>query len=327
MNIVSQRELAAFKSFLSSHDSFVIAGHREPDGDCVASCVGLSYIVAHLEKPYILLNEGPFKRSEIRQYGSLFAHSLPFSAHDARETGLLIADCSELSRLGDAIADDVKGLDAFIIDHHKTANVGDIPHIINPTAPAAACIVQQLFEAIVGQPDREQAEMLFFGLATDTGFFRFLDSGSSEVFALAARLVAAGANPKAICEHITGGKPWPTRRLLGAMIEKSERYLNGRLIVGREDLDDTTRWGAEGRDSDAYYSIMLETEGVEAVALMRQDTEFTCTLGFRSKGECDVSAVAAKFGGGGHKNAAGASVNGRIETLIPSVLKEFAKIL
>ena len=92
-------------------------------------------------------------------------------------------------------------------------------------------------------------------------------------------------------------------------------------------MEDTKKFGAEGRDSDALYSLLLAVEGVEAVLFVRQETENTCTAGFRSKNAVDVSAIAAKFGGGGHKNASGLSVEGKIDTLIPQILKEFAKVL
>ena len=66
---------------------------------------------------------------------------------------------------------------------------------------------------------------------------------------------------------------------------------------------------------------------MEAVVFLRQESAYTCTGGFRSKDNVDVSSIAAKFGGGGHKNAAGMSVEGRLDTLIPAVIKEFARIL
>ena len=72
---------------------------------------------------------------------------------------------------------------------------------------------------------------------------------------------------------------------------------------------------------------MLEVEGVEAVSFVRQDTEATCTMGLRSKDKCDVSQIAAKFGGGGHKNASGASLDGKLAVIMPQLIKEFSKVL
>ncbi len=327
MTLISREKVQNFLDFVKQHKTFLIAGHKEPDGDCISSCMGISYILDYLKKPYILLSAGPFKRNEIKRFSEKFSSALPFMTQGERdECGLIIADCSELERLGD-IDGDLKGFDTFIIDHHKTADASGKNTIIDPTAPAAACLVQQLFETVAGKPNKEQAETLFFGIATDTGYFKFLKEDSAEVFLGAARLVEDGANPRVTYQMMTGGKPWNTRKLLGIMLERAERYYNGKLAVTWETMEDTKKYGQDGRDSDSLYSLMLDVEGIEAVLFVRQETEHSCTLGLRSREDCDVSAIAAKFGGGGHKNAAGASTEGKIETLVPAILKEFAKVL
>ncbi len=324
---ISQQQIDSFTKFIEDHDSFVIVGHKEPDGDCISCCLGMSYIVAHFKKPYILLSAGPFKRSEIKTYAPLFKNELPFMTQSERDKcGLIIVDCSELSRLGD-IDGDFKGLDTFIVDHHKTADATGNNVIIDSTAPAAACLVQQLYEATVGKPSKEHAQTLFFGMATDTGFFRFLREDSASVFEATSRLVSAGVSPRDIYTEMSGGKGWNTRKLLALMLTRAERHCNGKLVVTWETQEDTRKLGTEGRDSDALYQLMLAVEGVEAVLFLRQETDHSCTAGFRSLNSCDVSAIAAKFGGGGHKNASGASIEGRIETLLPAIIKEFSKVL
>ncbi len=327
MKLINQNQLDSFKKFVDRHETFIVAGHKEPDGDCIASCLGISFILQKLNKPYILINAGPFKRPEIRDFADKFSQELPFMTQGERDnTGLIITDCSELSRLGD-IDGDLTGFDTFIIDHHKTSEITGDNIIIDPTAPAAACLVQQIFEGIIGKLSKDEATILFTGIATDTGFFRFLTDNSSEVFTATARLVEYGVNPKEIYSLITGGKGWNSRKLLGIMLERAERYCNGKLVVTYETMEDTRKYGQEGRDSDALYSSMLAVDGVEAVVFIRQETEFNCTAGFRSKDKCDVSVVASKFGGGGHKNAAGTSIEGRTNTIIPAIVKEFSKIL
>ena len=126
---------------------------------------------------------------------------------------------------------------------------------------------------------------------------------------------------------MSGGKAWSTRKLLGIMLDRAERYCGGKLVATYEKMEDTRRYGQEGRDSDALYTLMLAVDGVEAVLFLRQETENSCTAGFRSRKSCDVSAIASKFGGGGHKNASGASIEGRVETLLPAIIKEFSKVL
>lgn len=333
MQILTKEQVSHFVAFVQKHETFIIAGHKEPDGDCIACTLGVSYILEHFEKPFILLNAGPFKRTEIKAFAPRFKQALPFLTQAERnECGLIIVDCSEISRLGE-IEGDINGFDTFIIDHHKTAlsskrdSIEEENTIIDPSAPAAACIVQQLYEAIIGTPSKEHAHTLFFGMATDTGFFRYLNEHDNTVFEAASRLTKAGVSPRFIYQEMTGGKPWNTRKLLAIMLDRAERHCNGKLVVTWERMEDTKNYGQEGRDSDALYTLMLSTEGVEAVLFLRQETEHSCTAGFRSKDTCDVSAIASLFGGGGHKNAAGASIEGRVETLLPSIIKEFAKVL
>ncbi len=325
---LSQNNIDDFKQFINSHNFFFIVGHKEPDGDCITSCLGIAAILDHFGKPYQLLSAGPFKRNEVIRWQEKFSAEMTFQDEAERKaTGLIIADCSEIIRLGD-IDGDLKGSDTFIIDHHKTSEIGgDIKGVINPDAPACAFLVQLFYEALIGSVPTDLAKILFFGICTDTGFFRFLTENSAPVFAAVSRLVADGADPRTTYREINSGKPYSTRKLLGILLGRAEKYLDGRLVVTYETLEDTKKWGLEGRDSDSLYQLMLSAKGVEAVVFLRQDTPTTCTGGFRSQDKIDVSAVAAKFGGGGHKNASGMSCNGRVETLIPQIVKEFARVM
>ncbi len=328
MLVISQEKADELKAFIDSHNFFFIIGHKEPDGDCITSCLGIAAILDHFGKPYQLLSAGPFKRNEVCRWQNLFSSIMDFQDDSERKSsGLFIADCSEIVRLGD-IDGDLKGLDTFVIDHHKTSEIGgEIKGYINPEAPACAFLIQLFYEMLIGPVPAELAKTLFFGICTDTGFFRFLTDNSAEVFAAVSRLVSYGADPRTTYREINSGKPYSTRKLLGILLGRAERYLDGRLVITYETLDDTKKWGMEGRDSDSLYQLMLSAKGVEAVVFLRQDTAITCTGGFRSQDKIDVSAVAAKFGGGGHKNASGMSCNGRVETLIPQIVKEFARIM
>ena len=325
---ISPEKVAELKSFIEKHDFFFIAGHKEPDGDCITSCLGIAAILEHFNKPYQLLSAGPFKRNEVIRWQERFSDTMEFQDEGERKkSGLFIADCSEVVRIGD-IDGDLKGLDTFVIDHHKTSGLEEgFLGYVDGEAPACAFLIQLFYEKLIGPVPSLLAKDLFFGICTDTGFFRFLTDNSSEVFAAVSRLVASGADPRATYRDINSGKPYSTRKLLGILLGKAEKYLDGRLVVTYESLEDTRKWGLEGRDSDSLYQLMLSAKGVEAVVFLRQDTETTCTGGFRSQDKVDVSLVAAKFGGGGHKNASGMSCNGRVETLILQIVKEFARIM
>lgn len=326
MIIISDEQIKKFEKFLSSHNFFYVAGHKEPDGDSIFSCLGMAEILKSKNLEYQLLSAGPFKRNEIKPKAKFFSNEMKFlSEPERKKSGLIILDCSELSRLGD-IEGDLKNLDTFVIDHHKTAEESE-NSIIDPTSPACCCLIQQIYEKLVGKLTQKAAEYFFFGMSTDTGYFRFLDTTSAGFFRQTARLIEAGVNPRKIYDIITGGKAFSTRKLLGIMLDRAERRYNNKLVITYETMDDTKEWGQEGRDSDSLYSLLMSVEGVEAVLFVRQDTELTCTCGFRSRDSVDVSAIAAKFGGGGHKNAAGLSIDGKIKDVTEKICAEFAKIL
>lgn len=326
--MITEQEFNSFKKFINNHNFFIVIGHKEPDGDCISSCLGIAEILKHYNKQYQLLSAGPFKRTEIQKFEKQFTNEMEFlSEEERKQTGLIICDCSEMHRLGE-IEGDLKNLDTFVIDHHKTAEIpNNAESIIYSNSPAASLLVQLLYENCVGKLTEKIAKTLFFGLMTDTGFFRFLTNKDTETFLASARLVEAGANPRETYDEITSGKSYQSRKLLGVMLNHAETYLDGKLIVTYETLEDTKKYGQEGRDSDALYSALLAVKNVEAVVFVRQETDSNCTAGFRSKDRVDVSSVAAKFGGGGHKNASGLSTQGKIETLIPAIVKEFARII
>ncbi len=325
MQKITELQFKQFDTFIEEHDSFIVAGHKEPDGDCIASSLVLHDLLIQLGKVSTVMSSGPFKRSESKPYEALFKTDFKPQSTNTKKIGLFIVDCSEAMRLGETVEKQVKNFDTFIIDHHRTATVTE-NSIIIPSAPATACLVQQLYEYKLSSIPEKQANLLFFGLSTDTGFFRYLNSESNEVFLLASRLVQAGANPRKISQDIESGKPYSTRKLLSICLDRAKQYFDGKLIITYETMDDTYKYGREGRDNDSLYNLLLSTDKVLAVVFLRQETDTQCTAGFRSKDDIDVSAIAAMFGGGGHKNAAGLSTQETIDTFIPKILNEFEKI-
>jgi phosphoesterase RecJ-like protein len=170
---------------------------------------------------------------------------------------------------------------------------------------------------------KEEASLLFFGLCTDTGFFRHIDSRGAETFEYASRMIKAGANPKEAFHRMYGGKSLASRHLLGFLLSRAQTFFDGKLALTAEEYDEAQRFGLEGRDSDALYQLLQAIDGVEAIAVIRQESLDTCTVGLRSRDRIDVAEIAKRFGGGGHKNAAGLSVVGTIETVRPKILAAF----
>jgi phosphoesterase RecJ-like protein len=307
---------------------FLLAGHREPDGDCVGSQLALASALRRLGKEAIPCSAGPFTRTEIKPYASAYITR----PGDAEREGarVIILDCGSPDRLGD-LEPLLQGLPTAIVDHHAVgvfAAAGDSHPLryLNPDAPATAFLVLEIFDALGLDLNVEEAELLFFALAMDTGYFRHVDQGGAETFSCAARLIRSGANPKKAYQAIYGGKTLDSRILIGKILSGAQSWYGGKLILCAESLEDNRRYGLEGRDSDSFYQLLQTVEGAEVAIVIRQESPEKCTLGFRSRDAVDVAAVAARFGGGGHKNAAGLSIAGTIEDLRPKIIEAFRTI-
>ncbi|MBU0928932.1 MAG: bifunctional oligoribonuclease/PAP phosphatase NrnA [Spirochaetes bacterium] len=313
-------------AFLERYSTFIIVGHKEPDGDCVGSQLALASFLERRGKRVALLSSGPFTRIEIAAYGPRFASSLEPGIADADSSALIVVDCSSLSRIG-AVRDSLpEGLPVAFIDHHASGEASGEVRLVDPGAPAVTYLVQGVIEAIGGAPTKEEAEFLLFGLCTDTGFFRHLDERSGQVFASVGRLAAAGASPKRAFDMMNGGKPFASRKLLGELLTRAETRYGGKLIVTSMDLDDQERYGLVGRDSDMLYQLLLTVSGMEVAVVVRQESPTDCTVGFRSRESVDVAAIAASFGGGGHRLAAGLHIPGQVKDIVQRVSLAFAPI-
>jgi phosphoesterase RecJ-like protein len=184
-------------------------------------------------------------------------------------------------------------------------------------------MITKLIAAFGETPSKEEAELLFLGLCTDTGFFRHTEAGEAETFYYAAQLIEAGASPKKAFLAINGNKTLDSRILIGRVLSGVSAYYGGRLLAGSESYEDIQRYGLQGRDSDSLYQLLQSVKGVEAIVIVRQESPGCCTVGLRSRDTVDVSRIAEKYGGGGHKNAAGANINGVIAEVLPMLVAEF----
>jgi phosphoesterase RecJ-like protein len=311
----------ALLRFIDEGQFFVVVGHKEPDGDCVGSQLVIASALNRLGKKALPCSAGPFKRTEVKPFAGRF---FPFPADVPREQiRVIVMDCSSLDRVGDL---PLENLPLASVDHHASASPSGDAVYLDAAAPSVTCMVLNIITALGLSPTPEEAELLLFGLCTDTGFFRHLDETGAETFGAASRLVRAGASPKRVFAMIHGGKSLDSRLLTGLILSRTRSFFGGRFLLSFETHDDVLRYGGESRDSDTIYQLLMSVEGAEAAALIRQEKPESCTVGLRSKDRIDVASIAASFGGGGHKNAAGASINGTIAGIEPLLLNAFTAV-
>jgi bifunctional oligoribonuclease and PAP phosphatase NrnA len=308
--------------FIDRHGPFYVIGHKEPDGDCVGSQLALASFLKRNGKTAYVCSAGPFTRPEIASYENRFSYEVPPEKHSERAAALIL-DCSSLQRIG-AVAETLPKVPIAFIDHHAAGNaVGDAVYI-DDTSPSVTLMVLLIMEAMGGKPTKDEAELLLFGLGTDTGFFRHLDDSSEDAFHAAARLVAAGASPKRVYNLINGGKSLFSRKLMGEILTRTESQYGGALLASFVTLQDQQRYGLASRDSDTLYQLLLSVAGCEAAMIIRQENEAECTVGLRARDRIDVGSIASAFGGGGHRLAAGLLMRGSLDEVKGKLIAAFS---
>ena len=295
--------------FLERYQRFVIAGHSEPDGDCLCSQMALASILIRRKKEVQLLSPGPFKRPEILEYADRFSQSL--DPNRPQPEAAVVLDCSTIDRIG-TLAEIIQGVPTAIVDHHASGEpFGDV-RIIDPSAPSVTFLINRYMHEIGEVPNEEESTWLLFGLCTDTGFFRHLGGGSQDAFRAAADLIESGAAPKELYLKMYGSQSFLSRRLVGRLLERTESHFDGQLLLTWQTADDVRAFDGERGDSDAVYQQLQLVSRGRVIVFIRSEGDGKLSVGLRSLTSPDVGVVARNFGGGGHPNAAGYDSEGSI---------------
>ncbi len=317
--------------FIHKYKNFFILGHTEPDGDCLGSQKALASMLVQIGKNTTLCSPGPFIRPETKEIEHLFIKYFsetgePSSGRYSAATAVIIVDCSTPERIGETFASGIKGLPVAVIDHHASGQpFGDVS-FINGAAPSTTIMIYQLFKKLGIEPTPAQAEDLMFGFLTDTGYFRHLDSSNSMSMQLASELLSYGISLKDLYYRMYGGRALDSKILTGRVLSRAEPLFEGRCILIYESLEEKERFGPENRDSDTIYSQLLAVKNCEAVIFIREETESTCSVSLRSLHDIDVGRIAATFGGGGHKRAAGLEWQGSRHEIAEKLKNIFAEV-
>ena len=317
---------AEIRQFIESHSRFIILGHREPDGDCVASQLACGALLKALGREASLHSVGPFDRPEIEQFADAFSATIPEETLHAAGTAVVIVDCSTPDRTG-ALGACVDGLPCLVIDHHSSGEHFGSLRCVDPAAASTTMLVFSLFESLGVLPSPEQARLLLFGLCTDTGFFRHLGPGSVEAFRVIARLVELGTTTAEVFQMVYGRRELPSRKLLARMLERTESLCGDALLLTWQTLEDRRMVPRYQRGEDDLYRLLQTVRGNQVVVFIREESEGTFSVGLRSTASIDVGAVAASFGGGGHRQAAGFDTPGPLGAIREAMVNTFTPLL
>jgi phosphoesterase RecJ-like protein len=321
---------AEVKEIIRGAERFVLVTHVNPDGDGIGSQIALHRHLVSLGKTSRIINGHPppanyrflHDDGEVEVYDA-DRHGGVIAAADA----IFVLDISNWDRLG-ACGPAVRESRArkICIDHHVSNNRFADVNVIDRTASSTGEMIYRLIEGSGDGLTPDIALPLYVSIITDTGSFRFSNT-NSRVHRIAAHLVDLGVNPRHTYEKIYETSSIGRLRLLGLALSELRMAASDRLVwvkITREMLD---RTGTRPQDCEGFVDYLRLLKDVEVCLLLIEVGEGRLKVSLRSRGAVDVNRLAAEFGGGGHRHAAGALLQGSVEALERSLLQSVERLL
>jgi phosphoesterase RecJ-like protein len=316
-----QHAIAGIVDAIRTRQRFVLSSHARPDGDAIGSQLAMAYALDALGKDVVLINKDPVP-GPLRAFpgaGRIVVADRAGETYDAA----IIMECSTLDRTG------VTGLDtSFVIniDHHQGNTGYGALNWFDESAAACAEMVYDLVVALGVPMTKTIATHIYVGILTDTGSFHY-STISARTFDICRVLVEAGVEPprvaRAVFDSNTLGPAPAVRR--GAERDRAGAERPPRADArGRGDGRACRRHLRRHRGA---HQPAADGEGDQASVFFKELSASSYRVSLRSKGSIDVASVAKRFGGGGHRNAAGCTVPGDYATAGAAVLEAIAPVL
>lgn len=279
-----------------------IVGHLRPDGDCIGSMLALHHLLAQ----WGVASAMAARQMPVNGYDALAGFELIRTAPDPafRPDLVVYVDCATLDR----------GLDGWTppapvinIDHHASNTLYGEVNWIEPACAATGEMIFLLAEHAGAHLTLPVAEALLVAITTDTGSFRFSNTGARQHL-IAARLIEAGASSERISRIAFGSQPAESVLLTGEALSAMRLECGGRLAWSQLRRETYARLGGEANAPENLADALRNVRGVKLSVLFHEPLAGGIRVNFRSNGDVHVGRLAAQWGGGGHPCAAGATL-------------------
>jgi phosphoesterase RecJ-like protein len=286
---------------------FAITSHIRPDGDSLGSSLGLYWLLLALDKDVEVIMRDAVPHAYQKLPGTEAVRVTP--RVDRQYDAVFVIECSDITRPG---LIDLERQFVVNIDHHSTtALFGDI-NWIDSTASAVGEMIYNLCKALGVRVTREIAECVYTALITDTGSFHYSNT-SERTFKVASELVRAGVKPAKVSQAVFANYPWSKIELFAEVIATVKRDPSGHVAWLVQTQEMQARARATDEDGDGFVNYPMSCGDVEACAFFKETAPGAYRVSLRSKCDVNVARIAERFGGGGHRNAAGCTFNGTWE--------------
>lgn len=319
-------------NILKSSKKVLITTHTNPDGDAIGSALALyHYLIQNNVATQIIISDDA-PRNLLFLADSKVVESYNPNRHNSfinSTDTIVFLDLNDISRTR-LLSQVLEQSTAFkiVIDHHTNPkNFANLLYFDTEVSSTGELIYRLLTEDENFNLSQKIAECIYVAIMTDTGSFRYQRT-TSEVHRIIAHLIDAGADPYKIYDFVHNQNPLKIVRLLGIALSKMQLHFNGRVCIMTIGKDDFASTGTNYRDTEFFVDRTLSVEGVQIGILLTEVLERgEFKISIRSKGDIQVNSIANSLGGGGHVNAAGATIKSQSpDTALQSVINQLKKI-
>lgn len=310
--------------------NFLLATHFNPDGDALGSLLGLAEILEGMGKRVLRYLEEPVPHlyrflPGCGQIQIDMDKVREFVARAGNDLLTVCLDCGDEKRLGRNSGELIGFRPIMVIDHHKgNTGFGDGAWI-EPHRSSTGEMIFDLADSLGAEISPRAAECLYAAINTDTGSFRY-ESTSSHTFAVASELVRRGVRPELVSSNLYDNYSLGRLRLMQEVLATLEMHERDRIAIIKVTQKMLERTFTTMEDTEYFINFPRAVRSVRVAVFLKQIDPDIVSVSLRAKGLCDVSLVAARFGGGGHRNASGYRVKGEsldsVRDALVSILRQ-----
>ena len=309
-----ERQAARIAAELRARQRFLITSHLKPDGDSIGSQMAMAGALRALGKDVRIVNhdQAPSPLLTFPWVDQIEIADRVEGDYDAA----LVMECGDLARTG------VEGLERYFIvniDHHPGNGMFGAINWFDASAAACGEMVFDLVRALGVPMTPEIATHIYVAILTDTGSFHY-SSISPRTFDICRQALEAGVDPVSVARNVFDSNNIGRLRLFGAVLGSVELEDSGRLATIYLDRAMARAAGGTYDDTEGLINLPLTVKEIQAVAFFKEVNHAQYRVSLRSKGQIDVGEVAKRFGGGGHKNASGCTVDGTLPEVRTQVI-------
>ncbi len=311
----SDRMVEQIRDEILKRQRFLITSHARPDGDSIGSQLAMAFALDALGKDVRLINADAPPPHYLDFPGVSRIVIAPEVPAGVEADALIVMECGDLGRTG------VRGFEPYFIiniDHHVGNRMYGAVNWFDESAAACGEMVFDVIRALDVPLSAEIAGHIYLAILTDTGSFHHSNI-TPRTFDICRQAVEAGVNPSAMARRIFDSNSFGKLKLIGALLDGMRLMDSGRLAVLYMDDAMLEACGCTHNDTEGLINLPLTAREIHAVVFFKVAADGV-RVSMRSKYDVDVRLVANAFGGGGHKNAAGFTVEGPLERVRGPIL-------